>query len=136
MLAALTAVIMLPLLRVFHPPGIALAMCPALLHSGAWFPVDVVLPFTLATVISSALLSCLLSSWPRYPAPLSTELAEVEQDTSTQVAPIGPVPLIPRLDWLNPLGALRQMHWHLSHSVAFSKNSRGTRDKFAIGSSE
>jgi hypothetical protein len=41
-LAALTAVIMLPLLRVFHPPGTALAMCPALLHSGAWFPVDVV----------------------------------------------------------------------------------------------
>ena len=35
MLAALTAVIMLPLLRVFHPPGIALAICPALLHCGA-----------------------------------------------------------------------------------------------------
>jgi hypothetical protein len=35
MLAALTAAIMLPLLRVFHPPGIALAMCLALLHSGA-----------------------------------------------------------------------------------------------------
>src|SRR6202011_4983418 len=65
LLAALTAMIMLPLLRVFHPPGVALAMCPALLHCGAWFPVDVVLPFTLATVIASALLSRLLSSWPR-----------------------------------------------------------------------
>src|ERR1700740_3255441 len=29
MLAALAAMIMLPLLRVFHPPGTALAMCPA-----------------------------------------------------------------------------------------------------------
>jgi len=48
MLAALTAVIMLPLLRVFHPPGISLAICPALLHCGARFPVDAVLPFTLA----------------------------------------------------------------------------------------
>ena len=74
MLAALTAVIMLPLLRVFHPPAIALAMCPALFHCGAWFPVDVVLPFTLAAVLSSALLSRLLTSWPRYPAPLSTEV--------------------------------------------------------------
>jgi CBS-domain-containing membrane protein len=74
MLAALAAVIMLPLLRVFHPPAIALAMCPALLHCGAWFPVDVVLPFTLAAVISSTLFSRLLSSWPRYPAPLSTDV--------------------------------------------------------------
>jgi CBS-domain-containing membrane protein len=73
MLAALTAVIMLPLLRVYHPPGIALAMCPALLHCGARFPVDVVLPFTLVAVLSSALLSRLFSCWPRYPAPLSTE---------------------------------------------------------------
>ena len=35
LLAALTAMIMLPLLRVFHPPGVALAMCPALLHCRA-----------------------------------------------------------------------------------------------------
>src|SRR5258708_7540236 len=65
---------MLPLLRVFHPPGIAPAICPALLHRGAKFPVDAVLPFTLAAVISSALLSRLLSCWPRYPAPLSAEV--------------------------------------------------------------
>ena len=69
LLAALTAMIMLPLLRVFHPPGVALAMCPALLHSGAWFAILVVLPFTLAAVISCAVLSRLVSSWPRYPAP-------------------------------------------------------------------
>jgi CBS-domain-containing membrane protein len=70
--AALTALIVLPLLRVFHPPAIALAMCPTLLHLGPWFAVQVVLPFTLAAVISSAVMSRLLSSWPRYPAPLRT----------------------------------------------------------------
>jgi len=42
LLAALAAMIMLPLLRVFHPPGTALAMCPALLHLGPWFAVEVV----------------------------------------------------------------------------------------------
>jgi CBS-domain-containing membrane protein len=74
MAAALTALIALPLLRVFHPPGVALAMYPALLHPGPWFAVEVVLPFTLAAVISSAVMSRLLSSWPRYPAPLRTEI--------------------------------------------------------------
>ena len=64
MLAALTAVIMLPLLRVYHPPGIALAMCPALLHSGAWFAIQDVLPVTLSAVISRAVLSR-LSNWQR-----------------------------------------------------------------------
>jgi hypothetical protein len=43
-------------------------MCPAL-HCGAWFAILVVLPFTLAAVISCAVLSRLVSSWPRYPAP-------------------------------------------------------------------
>ena len=74
MAAALTALIALPLLRVFHPPGIALAMYPALLHPGPWFAVKVVLPFTLAAVISAAVMSRWLSSWPRYPAPLLTEI--------------------------------------------------------------
>jgi CBS-domain-containing membrane protein len=69
LLAALTAMIILPLLRVFHPPAVALAMCPALLHSGAWFAIQVVLPFTLSAVISRAVLSRLVSNWPRYPAP-------------------------------------------------------------------
>jgi CBS-domain-containing membrane protein len=70
MVAALTAVIVLPLLRAFHPPGVALAMCPALLHPGLWFAVQVVLPFTLAAVASAALMSRLLRGRPRYPAPL------------------------------------------------------------------
>jgi len=69
LLAALTAMIILPLLRVFHPPGVALAMCPALLHSGTWFAILVVLPFTLAAVISRAVLGRMVSNWSRYPAP-------------------------------------------------------------------
>jgi CBS-domain-containing membrane protein len=72
--AALTALIVLPLLRAFHPPGIALAMYPALLHPGPWFALQVVLPFMLAAVISSAAMSRLLGSWPRYPVPLRTEI--------------------------------------------------------------
>jgi CBS-domain-containing membrane protein len=80
-LAALTSALVLPLLRVLHPPGIALAMCPALLHLGSWFTVEVVLPFTLVAVISSALLSRLLSGWPRYPVPLSSEVGPSRRKT-------------------------------------------------------
>ncbi len=70
MAAALAALIVLPLVRAYHPPGVALAMYPALLHPGRWFAIEVVLPFTLAAVISAALMSRLLRGWPRYPAPL------------------------------------------------------------------
>jgi CBS-domain-containing membrane protein len=70
MAAALIALIALPLLRAYHPPGVALAMYPALLHSGPWFAGRVVLPFTLAAVVSAALMSRKLRGWPRYPAPL------------------------------------------------------------------
>jgi CBS domain-containing membrane protein len=73
MAAALTAMIALPLLRAFHPPAVALAMCPPLLHSGSWFAVEVVLPFTLAAVVSAALMSRLLPGRPQYPAPLRSE---------------------------------------------------------------
>jgi HPP family len=71
LLSALAAMIMLPLLRVFHPPAAALAMCPALLHLGPWFTLEVVLPFILAAVISSAVISRLLTGLPRYPVPYS-----------------------------------------------------------------
>jgi len=74
MMAALTALITLPLLRAYHPPGVALAMYPPLLHSGLWFAIQVVLPFTLVTVISAALMSRLLYSRPRYPVPLRAEI--------------------------------------------------------------
>lgn len=71
MAAALAALIALPLLRAYHPPGVALAMYPALLHPGPWFALGTVLPFTLAAVLSAAALSRLLPDWPPYPAPLS-----------------------------------------------------------------
>ena len=73
MLAALSATIVLPLLRIFHPPGIALAMYPALLHPGPLFAVQMVLPFTLAAVISAAAMSRMLPSFPRYPRPMRVE---------------------------------------------------------------
>lgn len=41
------AIIALPLLRIFHPPGIALARYPALLYRGPLFAVDIVLPLNL-----------------------------------------------------------------------------------------
>jgi CBS-domain-containing membrane protein len=66
-LAALAAMIMLPLLRIFHPPAAALAMCSALLHLGPWFALEVVLPFTLVAVISWAVISRLLRGLSRYP---------------------------------------------------------------------
>jgi hypothetical protein len=87
LLAALAAMIMLPLLRVFHPPGVALAMCPALLHSGAWFAVLVVLPFTLAAVISCAALPRATANSPRC-GRRSTHLLEpraVRQETSRDI---------------------------------------------------
>ena|SRR5579871_2742279 len=68
MLAALAAMIVLPMLRVFHPPGAALAMCPALLHL-PWFSVEVVLPFTLVAVISWAVINRQLRWLPRYLVP-------------------------------------------------------------------
>jgi CBS-domain-containing membrane protein len=74
MMAALTALIVLPLVRAYHPPGVALAMYPPLLHPGLWFAVQVVLPFTLVAVISAALMSRLLPGWPQYPASLRTEI--------------------------------------------------------------
>lgn len=68
-LGAVLSIAVLIALRIYHPPGIALAMYPALLHPGTWFAVAVVLPFTLVAVGSMALLSRAVPGWPRYPAP-------------------------------------------------------------------
>jgi hypothetical protein len=38
-----------------NPPGVALAMYPLLLHPGHWFPLSVVLPFTVIATGSAAL---------------------------------------------------------------------------------
>lgn len=70
MVSALVAVVLLPLIRAYHPPGVALAMYPALLHPGPFFAFKIVLPFTVCAVISTSLMSRLLRGWPRYPAPL------------------------------------------------------------------
>lgn len=57
----------LPRIGLYHPPAIALAMYPLLLNPGPWFPVVVVLPFTLVAVLSHIALSRLIPGWPSYP---------------------------------------------------------------------
>jgi CBS-domain-containing membrane protein len=59
------------LIHAYHPPGVALAMYPLLLHPGHWFPLSVVLPFTVIAAGSAALLSRLVRKWPAYPKPLT-----------------------------------------------------------------
>jgi CBS-domain-containing membrane protein len=69
--AAVLAFGTINLIRAYHPPGVALAMYPLLLQPGHWFPLAVVLPFTLTAVASAALLSRLVRNWPAYPKPLT-----------------------------------------------------------------
>jgi CBS-domain-containing membrane protein len=69
-LAAVAAFGIINLIHAYHPPGVALAMYPLLLHPGHWFPLTVVLPFTVVAAGSAALLSRLVSEWPAYPKPL------------------------------------------------------------------
>jgi hypothetical protein len=45
-------------------------MYPLLLEPGHWFPLIVVLPFTLIAAGSAALLSRQVKKWPAYPKPL------------------------------------------------------------------
>lgn len=73
MYAALVAglmVFVLPLLKVYHPPGVALSMYPLLLHTSISFPFVVVLPFTVVSVITCSVLSRLSKTWPDYPIPI------------------------------------------------------------------
>lgn len=69
-IAASVAFVLLPRLRAYHPPGVALALYPALLHPSPWFSILVVLPFTLSVVVSASFLSRILATWPRYPVSL------------------------------------------------------------------
>ena len=64
-LAAAVAFGVMTLIRAYHPPGVALAFYPVLLHPGNWFPLLVVLPFTAIAVGSAALLSRLDMNSPR-----------------------------------------------------------------------
>src|SRR6516225_4442274 len=59
--AAVVAFGVMTLLRAFHP---------VLRHPGNWFPLRVILPFTVIAVGSAALLSRLVDKWPQYPTPL------------------------------------------------------------------
>lgn len=69
--AAVLAFGIINLIHAYHPPGVALAMYPLLLHLGHWFPLSVVLPFTVIAAGSAALLSRLVRKWPAYPKPLT-----------------------------------------------------------------
>ncbi len=70
--AAIVAFGVMNIIRAYHPPGVALAMYPLLLHTGLWFPLGVVLPFAVAAAASASILSWLVPSWPAYPRPLRT----------------------------------------------------------------
>lgn len=68
--AAIVASILLfalPRAGLYHPPAIALSMYPLLLKPGPWFPLVVVLPFTILAVTTHILLSRIIPAWPRYP---------------------------------------------------------------------
>lgn len=71
--AAVLAFGVMNLLRAYHPPGVALAMYPLLLHPGLWFPLGVVLPFTVAAAGSAAVMSRLIAAWPEYPRSLKSD---------------------------------------------------------------
>ena len=69
-LAMIAAFVFISLIHAYHPPGVALASIPVLLHPGHWFPLLVVLPFTAAAVGSAAAMSKWLPGWPVYPKSL------------------------------------------------------------------
>src|ERR1700751_5237670 len=62
-LAMIGAFAVISLIHAYHPPGVALASIPVLLHTGHWFPLTVVLPFTAAAVVSAAAMSKWLRGW-------------------------------------------------------------------------
>jgi CBS-domain-containing membrane protein len=70
--AAIIACLVIRAIRAFHPPGVALSLDPVLFHPGNWFPLVVVLPFTVIAACSAALLSKLIEKWPTYPKALES----------------------------------------------------------------
>lgn len=58
--AAVVAFGIVNLIHAYHPPGVALTMSPLLLSPGHWFPLTVVLPFTVIATGAAALLSRLV----------------------------------------------------------------------------
>ena len=69
-LAMIASFFVISLIHAYHPPAVALASIPVLLHPGRWFPLLVVLPFAVAAVGSAAAMSKFLREWPVYPKSL------------------------------------------------------------------
>ena len=69
-LAMISAFLVISLIHAYHPPAVALASIPVLLHTGYWFPLLVVLPFAAAAVGSTAAMSKWLHGRPIYPKSL------------------------------------------------------------------
>jgi CBS-domain-containing membrane protein len=69
-LAMIVAFVVISLIHAYHPPAVALASIPVLLHTGHWFPLVVVLPFAAAAVGSTMAMSKWLRGWPVYPKSL------------------------------------------------------------------
>jgi CBS-domain-containing membrane protein len=69
-LAMIAAFVVISLIHAYHPPAVALASIPVLLHPGRWFPLIVVRPFTAAAVGSAAAMSKWVRGWPKYPKSL------------------------------------------------------------------
>ena len=69
-LAMIAAFVLISLIHAYHPPAVALASIPVLLHPSPWFPLLVVLPFTAVAVGSAAAMSKWLRGWPAYPKSL------------------------------------------------------------------
>jgi len=69
-LAMIAAFFVITLIHAYHPPGVALASIPVLFHPSHWFPLLVVLPFTVVAVGSAAAMSRWLRGWPTYPKSL------------------------------------------------------------------
>jgi len=63
----IAALVLISPIHAYHPPAVALASIPVLLHPGPWFPLLVVLPFTAVAVGSAAAMSKWLPGWPVYP---------------------------------------------------------------------
>ena len=88
-LAMIVAFVVISLIHAYHPPGVALAIYPVLLHPGHWFPLLVVLPFTVLAVASAAALSKWSRNWPEYPKPLRNcppRLSEFPSEQSSSTA--------------------------------------------------
>lgn len=66
-IVASIVIILLVLLKIYHPPAIALSMYPLLLNTKLLFPFVVVLPFVSVSVLSCWLMSRSFNRWGEYP---------------------------------------------------------------------